>query len=111
MSISNLADTFMGFKTPEQRALFYEMLKKNGPEFLHFSVDAILGWKNTSPPEGDYIQIIGTKDKLFSTKKIMTPYIVEDGGHFTAFEKGPEVSEIINRYIYEKILPTLKRNT
>lgn len=108
-AISGLADTFMGFKTPEQRALFYEMLNKNGPEFLHFSIRAILEWQNTMPPEGDFIQIIGDKDKLFSTKKIQTPYVIEGGGHFTAFEKGPEVSDIINRYIEQKILPHLKR--
>lgn len=108
-AISGLADTFMGFKTPEQKQLFYDMLKKNGPEFLHFSVAAILGWKNTAPPEGDYIQIIGSLDKLFSPKKIQTPYVIEGGGHFTAFEKGPEVSEIINKYIEQNILPNLKR--
>lgn len=109
-AISGLADTFMGFKTPEQRQLFYDMLKKNGPEFLHFSVGAILEWKNTMPPEGEFIQIIGSLDKLFSTKKIQTPYVIEGGGHFTAFEKGPEVSDIINQYIAQKILPNLKRN-
>lgn len=104
MKISRLADLFMGFKTTEQRALFYEMLKGNGPEFLHFSVNAVLGWKNTEVPSCPFIQILGTKDKLFKKKKIKEAICIEGGGHFTAFEKAQEVSDIINTYVEKNIL-------
>jgi pimeloyl-ACP methyl ester carboxylesterase len=95
MRISTLADLFMGFKTSEQRAMFYDMLRGNGPEFLHFSVGAVLDWKNTTPPEVPFIQIIGTQDRLFKKAKIPTAIMIEGSGHFTAFEKGREVSHII----------------
>ncbi len=104
MKISRVADLFMGFKTKEQRALFYEMLKGNGPEFLHFSVNAVLGWKNVAEPNCPFIQILGTQDKLFKSTKIKNAIVVEGGGHFTAFEKAVEISEIINRYTEENFL-------
>lgn len=103
MRISRLCDLFMGFKTPEQRAMFYDMLEGNGPEFLHFSVGAVLEWQNTLPPDVPYLQILGSQDKLFNAKKIPTAHVIEGSGHFTAFEKGKEVSEIIVRWTDELI--------
>ena len=96
--ISKLCDLFMGFKTEQQRAMFYDMLQGNGHEFLHFSVGAVLEWNNTTPPPVPFIQILGSQDKLFSHKKIRNAHIIEGSGHFTAFEKGKEVSEIIVRW-------------
>ncbi len=106
MKASWLADTFMGFRNQEERELFYSMLKSNGPEFLHFSLRAVLGWMNTHPPEGDYIQILGSDDKLFTPKRIPGAIVLNGGGHFTAFEKADELSEIINRYLLEKVIPS-----
>ncbi|MFM7728710.1 MAG: alpha/beta fold hydrolase, partial [Flavobacteriales bacterium] len=98
MRVSKLADLFMGFKTEDQRAMFYDMLRGNGPEFLHFSVGAVLDWKNTTPPDIPFIQIIGTQDKLFKQEKIPGAIMLEGSGHFTAFEKGKEVSAIIAQW-------------
>jgi pimeloyl-ACP methyl ester carboxylesterase len=95
MRISRLCDLFMGFKTPEQRAMFYDMLEGNGHEFLHFSVGAVLEWQNMTPPPVPFIQILGSEDKLFNPKKISNTHILQGSGHFTAFEKGKEVSKII----------------
>jgi pimeloyl-ACP methyl ester carboxylesterase len=98
MRISKLCDLFMGFKTEEQRSMFYDMLNGNGHEFLHFSVGAVLEWENTTPPPVPFIQILGSQDKLFSQKKISNAHILEGSGHFTAFERGREVSEIIVKW-------------
>ncbi len=107
MKISTLADLFMGFKTKEQRALFYEMLRENGADFLHFSVDAVLGWKNTTPPTCPFIQILGTEDKLFKASRIQNAITIEGGGHFTALEKSSEISQIVNEYVEKNILNQL----
>jgi pimeloyl-ACP methyl ester carboxylesterase len=107
--LARLADLFMGFKNEEQRALFYDMLESNGPEFLHFSVKAVLGWKNATPPHGRFIQILGSEDKLFKSPRIKNAQIISGSGHFTAFEKGAEVSQLINDYIQQIIPSELKR--
>lgn len=96
-----LADTFMGFKNEQQRAMFYDMIEKLGPRFIHFSVGAVLEWTNKEDPFGDFIQIIGTKDVLFDYKKMKSPYLLQGGGHFSAFDRGEEVSHIINKYLQE----------
>lgn len=98
LRISTLADLFMGFKTDEQRAMFYDMLRGNGEDFLHFAISAVLEWKNTSPPSVPFIQILGTHDRLFKQHKIPNAIMLEGSGHFTAFERGKEVSEIIVKW-------------
>jgi len=99
MRISRLCDLFMGFKTEEQRTMFYDMLSANGADFLHFSVGAVLEWENTTPPSVPFIQILGSKDRLFSHKKIRNAHVIDGSGHFTAFEKGTDVSEIIVNWV------------
>lgn len=98
------ADTFMGFKSQQQRDMFYQMISELGPQFVHFSVRAVLEWKNTIPPHGNYIQIIGSKDVLFDYKKMESPIVLEGGGHFSCFDRADEVCEIINKYMENEIL-------
>jgi hypothetical protein len=93
--LSKLCDTFMGFKTTEQREMFYEMMQSNGPDFLHYSVRAVLGWKNTHSPDGAFVQIIGDRDTLFDCRKIPGSIVLQGSGHFSTFEKSAEICSII----------------
>lgn len=93
--LTKLCDTFMGFKTDEQRSMFYEMMQSNGPDFLHYSVKAVLGWKNTTPPDGMFIQILGDQDRLFSSRRISANFVLKGSGHFSTYEKSGEICSII----------------
>lgn len=99
-----LADTFMGFKNEEQRNMFYEMMSKLGPEFIHFSVKAVLEWRNTLPPDGKFLQIIGSKDVLFNYRKMQNPIVLDGGGHFSCFDRSEEICQIINQFVEKEIL-------
>ncbi len=99
-----LADTFMGFKNPQQRQMFYEMMSGLGPKFIHFSVNAVLEWDNQEEPSGKYLQIIGSKDVLFDYRKMKNPVVLENGGHFSAFDRAEEVSNIINNFVEKEVL-------
>ena len=99
--INRLADVFMGFKTEEDRALFYEMLEGYGPEFLHFAVNAVLEWDRQEPPAA-YTQILGSEDKLFPPKRAEAQaHVIEGGGHFTTFEYPDELSALLNHAFSE----------
>ncbi|MFM7105020.1 MAG: alpha/beta hydrolase [Flavobacteriales bacterium] len=93
--LTKLCDTFMGFKTEEQRSMFYEMMQSNGPDFLHYSVKAVLGWNNLDLPEGSFIQIIGDRDRLFDCRKIPGSIVLKGSGHFSTYEKSEEICAII----------------
>jgi pimeloyl-ACP methyl ester carboxylesterase len=103
-----LANTFMDFKNEEQKEMFFEMLNSLPPEFIHFSVRAVLEWQNQIGPSGKHIQIIGSEDRLFNPSKMYRPIVLQGGGHFSAFDRGEQISEIINEYVRKEIIE--KRN-
>ncbi|MEZ4800777.1 MAG: hypothetical protein R2809_13575 [Flavobacteriales bacterium] len=76
-NLNFLANTFMGFKDQNQKKLFFEMMDKLGPEFIRFSIKALLDWKNKERPSGDLLQIVGTKDVLFDHKKMKEPVLLD----------------------------------
>ncbi|MDG1262478.1 MAG: alpha/beta hydrolase [Flavobacteriales bacterium] len=100
--LNRLADTFMGFSDPDDRALFYDMLTSYEPAFIHFAINAILEWERPDRPE-DYFQLIGTKDALFKTKRMKAPATIEGAGHFMTFEEPDQISEYVNRRILQTI--------
>ena len=103
--INRLADVFMGFKTAQDRAVFYEMLAENGPDFLHFAVNAVLEWDGQVAPAA-YTQMLGSEDKLFPPHCAEAiPQVIDGGGHFTTFEFPQELSERLNRAFSELRLP------
>ncbi len=97
-----LADIFMGFSTPDHRAVFYDMLSRLEPEFMHFAINAILEWDTEERPS-TYYQVIGSKDKLFKTKRMLQPSVIEGAGHFMTFECPDEISNYVNRRIDQLI--------
>lgn len=98
-ALANAADLFMGFQTPEDRERFYKMLRANGPEFLHFSVQAVLEWNHKQTPTGTYIHILGDRDKLFKPEKIPHSIVIRGAGHFATYEKSDLISRLINAYV------------
>jgi pimeloyl-ACP methyl ester carboxylesterase len=108
MKLNKVANTFMGFSTKEHEALFYEMLRGNGEDFLHFSVRAVLGWKHRPQLAGQVLQIIGERDRLFKEKRMQSPVIVRNSGHFLAYEQPETLARLINTWVEEKILPRIE---
>ena len=104
MQLNRIASTFMGFTSKEHEQLFYQMLRGNGEDFLHFSVKAVLGWNNTQPPEGPFIQIIGSRDRLFRKTVAHTPYMIQNSGHFLAYENPQAIASVIHAYLEEKFI-------
>lgn len=50
-----------------------------------------------------YYQVIGSKDKLFKTKRMLQPSVIEGAGHFITFELPDEISQYVNRRIDQLI--------
>lgn len=96
--LSFLARTFMGFSNKEHDALFFEMLRANGPDFLHFSVRAVLEWRRLNAPHGEWLQILGENDKLFTSQTPGKTTVLRGSGHFMAYEQAQEISGIINAF-------------
>lgn len=97
-ALNRMANTFMGFKSEEDKALFFEMLEGYGPDFLHFAVNAILDWKPAAINH-PYVQIVGGDDRLFKSHKMRSPIVLPGAGHFMTWEKPEDLSALIQKEI------------
>ncbi|MEO0405553.1 MAG: alpha/beta hydrolase, partial [Bacteroidota bacterium] len=93
--LNRAANLFMGFQNEEHEKLFYEMLEGYGPDFLKYAVNAILKWDLKEAPN-EYLQIIGSKDRLFKLKRMPKAIVLEGSGHFMTFEQPEEITKLVN---------------
>ena len=91
--IAGFGDKFT-HKSPEGRALFYDMLHASDPDFLKFGAGATLAWQ---PPHISvpFVRFHGSADKVFPISRIKGCIEIKNGGHFMIYEKGDQISEIL----------------
>ncbi len=89
---------FLGISTTEEKALVAHSRQKANTQYIRWSVDKIVNWKNHWQPPA-VIHIHGDKDRMFPVKKIAGPHIIKNGGHFMIMNKAPEVSALIHHHL------------
>jgi pimeloyl-ACP methyl ester carboxylesterase len=97
MRINRLSDTFMGFKSQEDRSWFYANLETYGPDFLHFAVNAILSWDRRERPSR-YLQIVGDRDRLFRHHRMHRPTVIPGSGHFLTLEQPDRLRALLHHH-------------
>ena len=99
--LSNATVKFWGKKYDyapgEEQELFKKMIGKQSNHYLKWALKQISTWKKKNDEnETPFIQIHGTNDKNFPIGLIEKPdYVIENGGHFMAFNRAEEISKII----------------
>lgn len=87
---------FLGIRTAEEKALVAQSRRKANTQYIQWSVDKIVNWKNEWLPPV-IIHIHGDHDKMFPIKNIHANYVVRHGGHFMIMNKAREVSALIQK--------------
>jgi len=85
-----------GVHTPKMKAYLKEMIDKTSSNYLSWSLDTILKWKNSIKPT-NAIQINGEKDLLFQLKYCLPDYAINKGSHFMILTHANEISQIIEK--------------
>lgn len=71
------------------------MLQQTDSLFIRRSVDMILRWQRTSPPD-NIIHIHGQTDKLLLPGQVRATHWIPQGGHFMVWNMAAQVSAIIH---------------
>lgn len=87
----------MGISGKDQ-GLFNEMLEQTSPDHLKWSVRAILRWRNDFIPK-NLIHIHGDKDWTLPIQKVKADHIIEGGTHYMIFDRGEEISTLLNKIV------------
>jgi len=93
-----IADNYLGTINADEKLLAKNFREAISPVYLHWAVDKVIKWKNTTQPSIIY-HIHGTNDKTFPIKNIQPTHIIKNGGHFMVMNKADEISAIIESII------------
>lgn len=97
---------FFSVNSGHGRKLFDEILHDTDPDFLAWSVHALLHWKGNAYHRLHHIH--GGKDRLLPVQYTSADMIIPDGGHFMIVSYGTEISAILRDYLEEAgISPSL----
>ena len=90
-----VANRRLGARTPEEQAFANAYRKNASLNYVNWSFEQILNWKNTECPPKT-IHIHGDKDQIFPMKPIKPTHVIENGTHMMVWNRAMEISEIIN---------------
>jgi len=87
-----------GKMSKEDEWLFQDMLKNTSPEFLKWSMGAVLRWDNRVIPLNVY-QVTGDKDMVFPHKNLKAAEIIKGGTHIMIFEMAAQVNKFLKKVL------------
>lgn len=98
VKFGELAKPIFGKMDSAEAYMFNSMLENSSPQFLKWSMGAVLKWKNKIVPPSIY-HIVGDNDYVFDHKKIKDAMIVKGGTHIMVFDKTKEINQLIAKIL------------
>jgi len=91
---ATLIHRVMGAGSKETKAIVYDYVKKADPEFIRWSLKAIVNWQHEQRLN-NLIHIHGSRDHLLPVRYVKADYIIRDGEHLMVMNKADEVNKIL----------------
>lgn len=86
-----LARWQMGIESPEDAALFDQLVLVHGVDQLRTQINACLTWPGPTEVVPDLVHIHGDQDRLMPVANAKDARVVHNGSHFMVFNKAREV--------------------
>ena len=87
---------FMGGGTKEDKVMVMSFARETDPEFIRWSVNSILRWKQHERPE-NIIHIHGSSDRLLPLRFTQADHIIANGRHLMVLNKAAEINKILQQ--------------
>jgi pimeloyl-ACP methyl ester carboxylesterase len=98
---SFLLNWLFGLHEKKDVALLDDVLKNTDPVFSRWAIHALLTWNRMDTDNG-VIRIHGDRDRVLPVTTFTPHYVVRNGGHLIVMTHAREVSELIDRALFEK---------
>jgi len=92
-----LARWQMGIDSPEDVALFDQLITVHSIDQLKGQINACLSWSGPSEPVKGLVHIHGDKDRLMPIANVKEAHVISGGSHFMVFNKAQEVGDQVKR--------------
>ncbi|MBO9618541.1 MAG: alpha/beta hydrolase [Niabella sp.] len=94
--VYKIANRRLGAYTPEEREFADVYRKTANLNYINWSFDKILNWRNLNGTATAITHIHGSKDQVLPIKYIKADYVIEGGTHMMAWNRAEEISRIIS---------------
>lgn len=78
----------------EDKKLLWEIIKNSNPDFIRWSMQAILTWKNEEMPQ-EILHIHGTRDEVLPARYTKPTHIIPKAGHLMVMTSPDDVNRIL----------------
>lgn len=85
-----------GARTPEARALLYDLIQTSRPDLVKWGLGAIAGWCPAAGPACAVRQIHGSEDRLIGAARVEAEVVVPGGGHLINVTHAAEVNAFLH---------------
>jgi len=93
-------------ETKEDKELLKTIIRESDPEFIKWSLTAILQWENKTIPE-NLIHIHGSRDEILRMRFTKPTHIISKAGHLMVMNRADEINKILN----EELVRLLKADS
>jgi len=98
LKAGTIINNIMGAGSKEDKAIIYNYAKYADPEFIRWSIGAIINWDQQERLPG-IIHVHGTNDHLLPIKYTHPDYTIKGGGHLMILNRADEVNRILNEVL------------
>jgi pimeloyl-ACP methyl ester carboxylesterase len=95
---ATIANRWMSAEDKETKQMIFDFVKNTDPNFIRWSLRAILGWRHNERLPG-LVHIHGSRDHLLPCRYTKADHIIEKGGHLMLINKPAEVSVILGTHL------------
>lgn len=100
LKAATLLNRVLGAGTKEDKAVVYHYIKNADPQFVRWSINAIVNWNQPERLPG-IIHLHGDKDHLLPVRFTHPDYLVKNGGHLMVLNKAKEVNLLLRQILSE----------
>ena len=87
-------------ETKEDKELLKAIIRESDPEFIRWSLTAVLHWQNEVVPE-KLIHIHGSRDEILRMKFTKPTHIILKAGHLMVMNRAEEINRILGEVLEE----------
>lgn len=89
---------FITNEKSEDKKLLWEIIKSSNPQFIRWSMEAVLNWKNDELPK-TILHIHGTRDEVLPARYTTPTHIIPKAGHLMVMSQPEEVNRILHNVL------------
>jgi pimeloyl-ACP methyl ester carboxylesterase len=98
LKIAAITKRLFTTETKEDKELLKTVIRESNPDFIKWSLTAILKWQNKTIPE-KLVHIHGSRDEILLMKYTKPTHIIPKAGHLMVMNRAEEINKLLREVL------------